>query len=91
MGEGALKIPRVITKELKAFSKVTQIPVKSDPLLWWGSQASVFPLLYQVAKVLLAIPCSSAPAERLFSKLARVNAKERSRMKPEMAESLLLF
>jgi hypothetical protein len=95
-----------ITKEMKLFAKVPQIGMKEDPLKWWAENRGTFPLLAQVARRLLAIPASSAPAEcriffplplkktilkvRLFSKLARVCAKNRSNMKPELANALLM-
>ena len=63
-----------IAKEFKLFSKVAQIPPKADPMAWWAEQAPTFPLVAQLARRLLAIPASSAPTERLFSKLARINA-----------------
>jgi hypothetical protein len=41
--------------------------MKEDPLKWWAENRGTFPLLAQVARRLLAIPASSAPAEyRIF-------------------------
>ena len=79
-----------LTKEFKAFARVSQIPVKSDPLKWWAIHAPTYPLLSQIAKRVLAIPASSAPAERLFGKLARINAKDRCSMSPDLVEAILM-
>lgn len=79
-----------LSKELKVYAKTPQIPVEEDPLKWWAGQAINFPVLAQVARKLLAIPASSAPSERVFSKLARINAKDRSSMKPSLANALLM-
>ena len=72
------------------FAKVQQIAPKADAMAWWAAHAPTYPLLSQVAHCLLAIPASSAPAKRLFRKLARVNAKDRSRMQPQLADALLM-
>ena len=71
-----------VTKELKQFCKTVQLGPKDDPMGWWASNRIQFPVLAQVAERVLDIPASCAPTERLFSKLARVNAKDRCRMKP---------
>lgn len=80
-----------VTKEMRIYLKTQQIEIKEDPLKWWQEQMSTFPVLAQVARQILAIPASSAPTERVFSKLARVNAKDRCAMKPSMADALLMF
>jgi hypothetical protein len=40
----------------------------ASPLDWWKSNTYRYPKLSQVAKVLLAIPASSAASERTFAK-----------------------
>lgn len=80
-----------LTKEFRSFSKTVQIPPTQDPLKWWALNATTFPILSILARRLLAIPVSSAPTERLFSRLARVNTKERSKMKPSLADALVMF
>ena len=47
-----------------------------------------FPELAKVARLVLAVPASSALTERVFSKLGRVCAKDRAHMKPQMADAL---
>jgi len=45
-------------------------------LIWWKSQKDVYPWLSLLAKTILAIPATSAPCERVFSKVGlMVNAK----------------
>ena len=65
-----------VAKELKLFLKVTQLDPKDDPMKWWKENQSSSPTLAQVARRVLAIPASSAPSERVFSKMARLNAKD---------------
>ena len=63
-------------------------PLKCNPLDWWRGERKQFPELAKVARLVLAVPASSAPTERVFSKLGRVCAKERAHMKPQMADAL---
>ena len=77
--------------KVKLFCKEQQIDPKADPMAWWAAHAPTYPLLTQIACRVLAIPASSAPSEHLFSKLARVNAKDRARMHPQLANALLMF
>ena len=79
-----------LSREIKAYLKTAQIGISEDPLKWWGMRAATLPILAQVAKVILAVPASSAPCERVFSKLARVNSKERSQMNPDLSNALLM-
>ena len=79
-----------LSRELKAYQKTPQRNIMDDPLIWWAQQASTFPTLFQVARKVLAVPASSAPTERVFSALARVNSKERTGMKPSLTNALMM-
>jgi hypothetical protein len=63
----------------------------SDPLLWWKVKAALYPALAPLARVILAIPASSAPAERLFSHAGLTLAKDRSRLTPEVASDIIFL
>ena len=41
-----------------------------DPLAWWKLHDSLFPRVSKLARKYLAIPASSAPSERVFSREA---------------------
>ena len=89
--QSARETPRQkIAKEIKQYVKIAQVDAKEDPLKWWADQATNFPFLSQVARRILAVPASSAPTERVFSKLARVNSKKRSSMKPSLSNALVI-
>lgn len=60
----------------------------ADPLQWWRENESRFPVLAFLAKRYLCIPASSAPSERLFSKLNIVVSKRRARLSAERSEQL---
>lgn len=46
---------------------------------WWKAKQSTYPILAQLARKYLAIPSSSASAERTFSALQRRSDKKRMR------------
>ena len=49
-----------VQKELRTYSKTSQLGVRDNPLEWWAEQEGTFPVLASVAKRALAIPASSA-------------------------------
>ena len=67
-------------EELLAFKGVLQIGEKDDPLAWWKTNSTRFPVLSKLARMWLAIPATSAPSERIFSLAGRVLTKERNRL-----------
>ncbi|XP_053203532.1 uncharacterized protein LOC128388190 [Panonychus citri] len=55
----------------------------SDVLEFWGRRKDAWPRLYKLATVLLAIPATSVPVERLFSIAGLTLNKKRCQLKPE--------
>ena len=55
-----------------------------DPLSWWRAHEAEFPDLAKAAKVLLAIPASSAPVERVFSRMTSVSSAKRGSLSAEL-------
>jgi len=62
----------------------------SDPLVWWQANAPKLPHVWLLASVVLAVPATSAPSERVFSAAANIVDKKRFRLKPENVD-LLVF
>ena len=62
----------------------------SDPLVWWQANAPKLPYVWLLASVVLAVPATSAPSERVFSAAANIVDKKRFRLKPENVD-LLVF
>ena len=62
----------------------------ADPLSWWKTNEIRFPTLAKVARIYLAIPATSAPSERIFSKAKLVIDDLRSRLDPADA-SMMIF
>ena len=84
-----------LDEELQRYGAESQVDLDACPLQWWKVHASKFPLLSQVAMEILAIPASSAPSERVFSKLARIHVhvytKERLSLNGDLANACLFL
>lgn len=82
-------------EELDRFDKIQTLPLLNrdgsyvNPLPWWRENASRFPLLSELAHVYLAIPATSAPSERVWSRASRILMYKRSVMKPEVAQGMM--
>ena len=63
----------------------------SNPLEWWEKYESNYPILARlaVAVVFLAIPATSAPSERIWSRAAGVLTTKRANLDPEVASGMM--
>ncbi len=52
--------------ELNAYTRVQQVPLDTDPLMWWKQHVQEFPRLARMVRQYLAVPTTSASSERLF-------------------------
>lgn len=75
--------------EMFRYCKADQVKITENPLRWWKENAREYPRLAKITKKLLAIPSTSAPSERVFSKTARILDKTRCAMSPGMTSTLL--
>ena len=77
--------------EVKRYFEEQNIERKSDPLQWWKENGARFPHLMMLAKKYLAIPGSSVPSERLFSKAGELISEKRSQLKPKNMDTILFL
>ena len=63
----------------------------SNPLDWWRTNRVHYPALSKVARMILAIPATSAPSERLFSHAGLTITKDRARLTPDVASDLIFL
>ena len=59
------------------------------PLYWWKSSAHRFKNFKSLAVKYLAIPATSAPSERIWSRAARVLTVKRNRMSEEVTSAMM--
>lgn len=57
---------------------------------FWKAKKYVYPELYKIAVVVLAIPCTQVSVERAFSALVLVLTKSRTRLSPENLTDILM-
>lgn len=62
-----------------------------DPLIWWPRNASRLPFLSVVARMVFAIPVTSASSERTFSGASRTITRDRASLSAENASSLVFM
>jgi len=58
--------------ELNAYTKVQQVPLDTDPLMWWKQHVQEFPRLTRTTRLYLPVPATSVSPERLFSSVGLV-------------------
>ena len=56
-------------------------------LQWWAERAAAFSLISPVARVLLAVPATSAPSERVFSFAGLVSSGRRASISPQVLQA----
>lgn len=85
-----------ITDREKAFEEIESFnPPRLEPecniLEYWKLKRSVFPNLYKMALVLLAVPASQASVERSFSALKIILSDIRNKLSDESLQNILLL
>jgi hypothetical protein len=60
-----------------------------NPLIWWKHNKADFPIMSELARILLCIQATSAPSERIFSLASRVISKLRSSLNPDNASQII--
>jgi hypothetical protein len=79
------------TVECHEYISYPEAPRDKDPLDWWKVNEPTFPILAKLARRLLALPASSAPSERVFSKVNEVVNKRRNRLEPSTSEKIVFL
>jgi hypothetical protein len=84
--------------ELNAFvDDGVWIPLNDDegnflnPLDWWRDNSMKYPNLATLALEYLAIPATSAPSERVFSRAGRLLTMKRASLAPDIAERMMFI
>ncbi len=69
-----------VEAELNGYTRVQQVPLDTDPLMWWKQHVQEFPRLTRMARQHLTVPATSASPERLFSSVGLVKSDLRGRL-----------
>ena len=77
--------------ELERYDASKIVHQDGQPIDFWKSANTQYPLLSVVAYKLLAIPATSVPSERLFSTAGLVVSKLRASTSPENAAKILVL
>ena len=64
-------------------------PGSGDPFLWWQARREIFPVLHEMCLRYLAIPGTSVPSERVFSRAGHILNKKRAALHPDNADMLI--
>ena len=85
-----------VNDEVTAYLAVKEADHSSDPdntlaLRWWKENYKRFPHVAILARKYLAIPCSSAPSERVFSQAKLIYSRSRWNMSPETLSHLVFL
>jgi len=70
-----------------AINRLNRLDVGVDPLAWWPAQNETLSILFPLAKMLLAIPATSADNERSFSSAGFTLGPRRTRLDLEIFRS----
>ena len=64
----------IIEAELNDYTRVQEVPLDTDPLMWWKQHVQEFPRLTRMARQYLPVSATSAFPERLFSSVGLVKS-----------------
>ena len=67
------------------------IKCAEDSMTWWKGNECRYPHLASLARIYLAIPATSTPAERVFSVAGIVVDKRRCSLRPAMIDTLVFL
>ena len=79
----------LVSAEINQYLKEDPEPQDTQPLGYWATRQTIYPILSQMARHFLSIPATSAASERVFSKGRRIVSWQRSSLQPESIEKLL--
>jgi hypothetical protein len=88
LSEEVAPLPR---SEMDSYLLESGIDINECPLTWWRERKSLYPTLFEMARVYLAIPASSAASERVFSAGKLILDHKRRRLTPDRVSRLMFL
>ena len=89
--ERLAKDTMIAPDEVGEYLKLYEIPLSSDPLVWWNEKKNQFPILSNLAQKYLAVSATSTASERLFSDAGNLLTNKRTRMKPKLFQKIMFL
>ena len=80
-----------VSNEIEIYKAVKPAELDSDPLAWWNTQTSVYPLMSQLVKKVFCFVATSVASERLFSSAGNVITEQCNRLTSEHADQLIFL
>lgn len=74
-----------------AYEKIVRIHRKNSILEFWEAQSSEHKCLYELARIIMAIPPSQTTVERAFSLLGYIYNCRRTRLLPQNLENIMMI
>ena len=72
-------IQQAVTSEVETYFNLLPAYGEENPLIFWRKYKNSFPLLSQVARMVLSVSCSSVPVKSMFSSMGLlINTKHAS-------------
>ncbi|XP_043535584.1 E3 SUMO-protein ligase ZBED1-like isoform X2 [Chiloscyllium plagiosum] len=78
-------------QEISNFQTSEASSLCQDPLLWWKTHHTQYPLLASVARKLLAVPATVVPANWIFTEAGHGIYSKRSALAPEHVDMLVFM
>ena len=63
-----------VETELNSYTRVHQVPLDTDPLMWWKQHVQEFPRLTRMVSQHLVVPATSASPKGLFNSVGLVKS-----------------
>ncbi|KAL4131056.1 hypothetical protein QTP88_008407 [Uroleucon formosanum] len=82
---------RIILNTFDSFENSTKLPHSEDIITFWKNKKNEMPELYQLSKVLMAVPTTQLSVERLFSSLKFVLNDLRSNLGANVLEQIIIL
>jgi len=80
-----------VAEEIAHYRRVVRMPLNTNAYSWWAENKKQFPTLSQLARKLLALPATSVPSERAFSKAGHIVRRRRARLSPSNVDKLVFL
>lgn len=80
-----------IELELRNYFSEADATEGVNPITWWNSRSSMYPILRQAALKYLCIPATSVASERVFSVAGAIVTRRRARLSPDNVNMLVFL